>query len=450
MTSARPFANALLRSPPNNSKGAALLVVLFLVLATFSTIIVSQLSKANLETQKQKRTLEALAQAKEALVGYSASVQLNPGRPGDLPCPDNHPPGDPQEGNPTTPCNGNSLGRLPWKKLGLPDLRDGSGERLWYAVSINFKNSSRTVCNAPGQVGCLNSDTPGTITVRDSYGEFLNNGTDATAAIAVIIAPGEPLIRQDGIAQSRSAANANAAVNFLDIGNGEDNATFVNKSTDGFINGTVRDADNNVVVNDRILAITASRLMPILEQRVAGEVLKCLTEYASKPQNHYRYPWPAALNPSAPPDFSNDTSGARFGRVADTFSSTKADSGNSMDDSLTGDCNITATSGWWPNWKEHVFYALADVYKPGLSQPSCGGTGTCLSVTPPSAVKDKQIVVFVAGQRLTGVTGAQPRTSDLDKGTIKNYLEAENAQPFGEAFSKKPFNATFNDHVLYK
>lgn len=450
MSLAQPASGCLLQAPSRAHRGAALLVFLFLVVAAFITTIVIQLSKVNLETQKLNKTLETLAQAKDALIGYAASVQLNPGRPGDLPCPDNHPPGDPQEGNPSSPCNGNSLGRLPWKKLGLPDLRDGSGERLWYAVSVNFKNSSRTACSAPGQSGCLNSDTPGTITVRDSSGKMINNGTDLTGAIAVIIAPGEPLVRQDGVPQTRSAANANVAENFLDVGNGEDNATFINKSTDGFINGTVRDASDSVVVNDRVLAITASNLMPVLEQRVAGEALKCLTEYASKPQNHNRYPWPAALNPGSAPDFSSDTSGVRFGRIADQFDWTKADSGNTMDDSWTGDCNINATSGWWPNWKEHVFYAVADAYKPDSAQPNCGVAGTCLSVNPPSATKDKQIAVFVAGRRLSGVTGAQPRTSNSDKGTIGNYLEDGNAKPLDETFVKKSPSATFNDHVLYR
>ena len=33
-------------------------------------------------------------------------------------------------------------GRLPWKTLAIPDLRDGAGERLWYAVSVRFKRNN--------------------------------------------------------------------------------------------------------------------------------------------------------------------------------------------------------------------------------------------------------------------------------------------------------------------
>jgi len=286
--------------------------------------------------------------------------------------------------------------------------------------------------------------------MRNPGGNIIYDGTSSTGAIAVIIAPGDSLIRQDGIAQSRTTANANDAKYYLDIGNGEDNATFTDGSTDGFINGVVRDAANNVLINDQVLAITANNLMPALEQRVAGEVLKCLSEYAAKSQNHGRYPWAVALDPGTQPNYAVDTSGARFGRIADSFSATNTDSGNTMDDSWTGDCNINAISGWWPNWKEHVFYAVADAYKPGLSQPGCGGSGTCFSVNPPSATPDKQIAVFVAGRRLPSIPGAQPRTSNADKGTIGNYLEDENSSPLNEMFSKKMFSAVFNDHVLYK
>ena len=49
------------------------------------------------------------------------------------------------------------IGRLPWKTFGLPDLRDGSGERLWYALSPNFRDNP--------SVSPLNSDTRGSITV---------------------------------------------------------------------------------------------------------------------------------------------------------------------------------------------------------------------------------------------------------------------------------------------
>ena len=52
------------------------------------------------------------------------------------------------------------IGRLPWRTLGLPDLRDSSGERLWYAVSRQFARNPTCMPNCP-----LTSDTLGQLTV---------------------------------------------------------------------------------------------------------------------------------------------------------------------------------------------------------------------------------------------------------------------------------------------
>ena len=62
--------------------------------------------------------------------------------PGYLPCPDTD--GDGWAEATCGSLDGASgqasrLGLLPWKTLGLPDLRDGYGERLWYAVSSKYK-----------------------------------------------------------------------------------------------------------------------------------------------------------------------------------------------------------------------------------------------------------------------------------------------------------------------
>ena len=51
-------------------------------------------------------------------------------RLGDLPCPDRDDDGD-ADAVPGCDTAALALGRLPWKTLGLPDLRDGDGERLW-------------------------------------------------------------------------------------------------------------------------------------------------------------------------------------------------------------------------------------------------------------------------------------------------------------------------------
>ncbi len=417
---------------------------------------------------KEKKNFEVLAQARDALIGYAVSVSLSgSARPGDLPCPDTD-----NDGIQETSCGNASgstgqtsrIGRLPWKTLGLPDLRDSSGERLWYAVSNNFKYNTRTTCTSSGQTSCLNSDSTGTITLHNSDGSVTNDGNSTSGVVAVIIAPGSVLTRQgSGSAQDRSSGGSNTATNYLDIAtvNGvtEDNANFIDKSsTNGFIQGPIKDSNGFVILNDQILAITQDSIMQAIQKRVAAEVKMCLTEYASKPQNNGRYPWASRVRPTSAPSY-NDRTDYLFGRLSDTtFDSTKSDSGSVMDDSWSGNCNINSGSGWWLNWKEMVFYGLADAYKP-VDPPTtpavnaCDTAGNCLTVNPPSATGNKKFVVIVAGKKLSG----QSRSNDTEKGTLSNYLEAPNpipvytgSPPNPTSFSQATPTTTFNDTVVFQ
>ena len=288
----------------------------------------------------------------------------------------------------------------------------------------------------------------------------MNDGGGSTGVVAVIIAPGEVLTRQGGAMQDRSSAGVNTPSNYLDIatvgGNTEDNAAFVDgSSTNGFIQGRIKDSSGNVILNDQLLVITKDNIMQTIQKRVAAEVKQCLNEYAL--QNQGRYPWAARLDPTNPVSY-NDGSNRLFGRIPDTpFDSTKNDSNDFMGDTWTGNCNINSSSGWWLNWKEMVFYGLADAYKPTYfgwrwngwtwvwiwpSSPSCP---TCLSVNPPSATADKQFVVLVAGKMLSG----QVRSSNANKGTLSNYLEGGNANG-ATPFEQSPLSATFNDTVVFR
>lgn len=430
--------------------------------------------------ERDKITAAALAQAKAALIGYAAGVSISSGgRPGDLPCPDTN-----DSGSTGSSC-GNAagttgqttrIGRLPWKSLGLPDLRDGDGERLWYAVSSNFKYNIRTTCILPGQpgyisgaeAGCLNSDSRGTITVRNSAGTVINDGSNPdpftpSAVIAVIFAPGATLQRQDGTLQNRDCSggtgcavtgvcNSTATakcnpINYLDVLTSipEDNADFVDGSnTNGFINGVIRDANNNVIVNDRLITITYNDLMPLLERRVAKEVLNCLNLYASTPANHGRHPWASRQN-----DLSfNDASDVRFGRIPDTLINTASNS-TGMNNFWPAGCSHTQ-GNWWYNWKELVFYGVSNLHDPRDIPPM--PCGSCLRVDPPSVTNDKAVVVVVAGTRLQGVNGGQPRGTTPEKSDSRNYLEGPNGTTSSNntTFTQKKSSNTFNDILLFQ
>ena len=109
----------------------------------------------------------------------------------------------------------------------------------------------------------LNSDTLGQLTVTGIAPD--NN------VVAVIFAPGTVLG-----AQARNAAGQNTASNYLEGENANgNNATFTTQAS-------------STTFNDNLLAITNSDLMPVVEQRVAREMINLL--------NWYRtaigvYPW---------------------------------------------------------------------------------------------------------------------------------------------------------------
>jgi len=427
------------------------------MLAAASAVAVKAINNnGNSQIARDKLTAAALAQAKEALIGYAVSVDLSSStrRPGDLPCPDIN-----NNGITDTPCGNASgstgqtlrIGRLPWKTLGISDLRDGSGERLWYAVSNNFKFSTRTSCTSAGQAGCLNSDTVGSISVFSPDGAQLNDGGGSTGVVAVILAPGEILKRTDQPSpQDRSDTGINNPQNYLDTALGEDNANFTDgSSTNGFIQGRAKDISNNVILNDQLLAITQDEIMRPIQKRVAGEVKNCLNDYAL--HNNNRYPWATPIT-----DLShtyNDNSDTYFGRIPDDLSHTKSDSGNLMNDRWEIICNTHTAhtpSPWWINWKEMVFYGLANAYKPvnpPTTPPVCP---TCIVVNPPSSTADKKIVVIVAGRALTTTTPPQVRNnSNTDKQTLSNYLEDANkigASPFIQGSA----STSFNDIVVFQ
>jgi len=449
-----PVARSALagRRLQRNQRGVALLIFLVLLVMGGLTYLVNSFSPAEIEAKRQRKTEAALAQAKDALIGYAVSVDISTTRrPGDLPCPDRDNDGKAGTTIPLVTSCGNAagttfqdrrLGRLPWKDLGLPDLQDASDERLWYAVSNNFKENTRTAL--------LNSDTTGTITVRDTSGNIDFDGSGTTGAVAVIIAPGPPLMRQDGLQQNRSVGNINDPQHYLDNIAVEDNADFdeiVNK-TNGFFIGPVRNSSGSVIANDRIIVITRDEIIAAIEKRVVAEVRNCLTNYADLPINAGRYPWAASLAASASGNYG-DTPNTRFGRVPNLLCNTAGDgTGACLGTTGTNPAmlstwgavpNCHVTSAWFASWREQVFYAIADAYKPGTGGPSCG---TCLTI---DATGNKQVATFISGKRVSG----QNRTTPAEKAQIAQYLEGENNN-LDDAFVTKPLSSTFNDRVLYR
>lgn len=245
------------------------MVMLVILVMGGAAVLVSSLGKATLQIERDKITADALVQAKEALLGRALN---DDNRPGSLPCPDTDDDGSAELFS-ANDCP-SYIGRLPWKTLDLPDLRDGNNERLWYALSVNFRDHP--------SAQPLNSNTNGTLQIYSADGTTLQTQS-GYSAVAVIFAPGSPV----GSQVRSTVTEKNTAANYLDVANSRNNAS----AAGPFIAGTKSDT-----FNDQLLYITTRNLMPLVEQRVAGVVKQALTDY--KTATSY-YPFADVIGASA-------------------------------------------------------------------------------------------------------------------------------------------------------
>lgn len=276
-------------NPPQSNKGAALLIILLFIVVAFSTFLASSLSRTNLERQRTSKTLEALGQAKQALIARAVlqgdlGTASNP-RPGTLPCPDINSFGSSNSGYASGTCSADgstSIGRLPWKTLGIEKLRDANGEPLWYAVSDAFRGA------APNQnPAAINSDSKGTLLLYAADGTSLITPWGEELA-AIIFAPNSPLPGQDRIVVP------NAPESYLESSASKNNAS----ASGPFIAGPVKDSSGNMVVNDLALGISAKELIAALEERALVEAQNGLSKYALANGGKYPNPASAACNSS--------------------------------------------------------------------------------------------------------------------------------------------------------
>ncbi len=238
------------------ARGAALLTLMLALVVGAGWTLLSGLNEHARSYARRAVSKEALNQARRALLHYAmnyADLRDNQEKgPGFLPCPDRN-----NDGRPETNCSagaGTTLGRLPFTILGLDDPRDAAGERLWYALSANFKN-------AQSNDAIINSETPGELSL-DGVGDM----------VAVIIAPGAPVGAQH-------ARPGNDPAAYLEGGNADAGA--------GKFSTTAG--------NDQVAAVSRAELMAVVERRALHEVRALLARHYAA---HGVYP---PLTPFADP-----------------------------------------------------------------------------------------------------------------------------------------------------
>lgn len=427
-------------------RGIAIMLIVFLIAFGATAYLVVSLNANSAKVERDTQTTAVLAEAKAALIAYAMAVDTTPGacttncpRPGDLPCPDTNDDGNAEAncGNAAgTTQQANRLGRLPWKTLNLPELRDGNGEHLWYAVSSNFKQNTR--------FRPLNSDSNGTITVRDSNGNIVNDATGVTGAVAVVISSGKAVTRQDDISQSRGGANLNAPVHYLDNALGEDNAAFIDGGADGFISGPVFDANGKEILNDRLLTISHDEIFAVIEQRVATEVMNALVDYYCGGFANANYATNACNglggNRFFPrPALFTDNTCLGNAALANCGSDAAATHGRIPANpntawSATSILRGTANNNWFQlnGWRELIHYAVAAPCADGTID--CGGGAGNLTLNNALVLpnNNKKAIITSAGKTL----GAQTRANNADKSLEQNYLEDENVLPLDDTYTR--------------
>ncbi|HSC94842.1 MAG TPA: hypothetical protein VLC73_07725 [Burkholderiales bacterium] len=408
-------------------------MVALLVGTATALLVYGMIDSNSIELRRNRDTAAALAQAKQALIGRAVSDDT---RPGSLPCPDTDDDGS-ADLFAGTECP-SYIGRLPWKTLGLPDLRDNSGERLWYALSNNFRDDMAA--------GPLNSDTKGNRTVHNQSTAV----TITAEAVALIFAPGVTLAGQvrDAVAAlcpttATTMPRNQCAANYLDATGGANNAQA------GGI-GPFISAQASGTFNDRVFIITTSELMPPVEQRVAREMRTILQSYKARTSccNNFGgttgcYPWADLSNGESDAYPPNPGSERNRGRIPVDVAAPYNWGTNPC-----GTGALPTMPSWFlnNNWHAIVYYSVGRNF---LGSPVTGDPCTTCSASTltVNGASGKELVILMPGPNL----GASPRAPvALDDLTYwQYYLEDPANRDFSDDAYVTPTSTAYTRDRIF-
>jgi len=292
--------------------GAALLIGMVVLASVVAFYMIGQHGAKSDKHDRQDSRIEVLSKAKKALIAYAVSyIETHPGEYGFLPCPDETSGGLP-EGEQESFCSGNKnesvIGRLPWRTLDLPVLKDDSNECLWYAVSGPYKHTN----TVNGKADMLNEDSNGLFQVYDSAGNPVHGANPNNRVVAMVFAPSNIVNAQDRTPAGGTAQCGGhyAEADYLE-GNGVyDNSVLNNAAdiVDQFIKAGTNSEDANPAFNDRLITITRDEIWNAVKKRrdfndsiqnLTLQIASCLKGYGDAGTER-NLPWPA------PVDFAGD------------------------------------------------------------------------------------------------------------------------------------------------
>lgn len=449
------------------------MLMMLVVIIGAAAVLVTKLNRNTAQITATAKTGLAMAEAREALIGYALSYPDRvPGSAVQFPCPDLDDTGTTLDGESHTANCGapgvSMLGRLPWKTLGIAAPRDSASECLWYVVSGDYKSAG------VGTAALINPDTNGQLTLYEADSGMLIEGSlSAERPVALILAAGQALPGQSRQAISQPGQQCSddfsiAAFLDSDPGTGVSNSAVIGVPG---IDSFVRAAGQSGAINDRVVSISRDELANLVYNRhdhdsrlrgLAAALAACVADYGnSNPggANDLRLPWPAAVSMS---DYRLDalyddvSGGVLSGRLADTVDDSNGMTGNTLAKVLS-DCDTGAVPSWntdmlalWQNWKDHFFYFVSESFNPAAAVPSA-----CTDCVTVNGGPQLAAVVLYSHQRLDALSqrrDAPPIDADT-RDDISNYLESANSasHPYSTGnvdLESRVADNSFND-ILY-
>lgn len=296
------------------------------------------------------------------------------------------------------------IGRFPWRTLGLPPIRDGYGECLWYAISAGHKSTGinpaiKMNWDALGQLDLVNLSS-GALVPR--------NLQEYERPVAIIFSPGPQLGSQSrgsigsdatdeckgnyAVGNYLEAAALLPLFNSTNAASGDAGVTPKPMSTEGKLV-----AGSNVLANDIGLTITADTLFRQIRKNSGfrSELRLMLQRMA----NCWKTQLASLSTPTPNTDFAPPA-----GKVALRIPDAPAACSANIDTAYGNDVD---PKGYFNHYREMIFIARPE---PSSNTFTVNGDASC-----------KGVILF-SGPRAAG----QQRISITDQKNLANYLEGSN------------------------
>jgi hypothetical protein len=399
----RRTAGAPFPSRRRSHGGALFSAVLLLLLVASAALAASGHLATQTGHRASERSISALTQARDALIGYAFSYPEfhDDQGVGYLPCPDRTNSGSVSLGACNVRNNG-AFGRFPYRTLGLPPLRDRHGQCLWYAVAGSVKNNPKPLV--------LNWDSPGQFRIVSPSGRTISGAEHDV--IAVILAPGAALPGQVRPATTAGTQPCPGSASAPD-----DLPAYVDHPYGTDISGNldIIHEEPGTNVNDIAAWITIDELFSTLRRRsdFPGMIDGILDAAATALQSRF-----TGTDPDNPDSINTE------------FLTVQAEAiiGNRAHGRLPNSATLGLTAGVatvHDNWRDQLrFVACMD----GSTCLTASLTDSVIS-SPVSATETCRALVLFGGERLRGST-PQRRSTGAERADPGQYLEGINLASF--------------------